>query len=79
MNIKVIIYVHIVFLLFLFQTDDKGVFNTSLSEEYQIAAKTFDLSTDQVWQLSYHSIDHIFADDSIKETLRTKFFKFKPI
>lgn len=60
-------------------TDDKGVFNTSLSEEYQIAAKTFDLSTDQVWRLSYHSIDHIFADDSIKETLRTKFLKFRPI
>jgi adenosine deaminase len=52
------------------QTDDKGVFSTTLSAEYAIAAATFDLSRQDVWDLSYASIDHIFADDSVKQTLR---------
>lgn len=51
-------------------TDDKGVFSTSLSEEYAIAKETFDLSQTDVWDLSYNSIDHIFADSNVKQTLK---------
>ena len=59
------------------QTDDKGVFSTSLSEEYSIAADTFSLSRQQMWDLSYKSIDYIFADDSVKKSLQRKWTKLK--
>ncbi|KAH3830226.1 adenosine deaminase-like protein isoform X2 [Dreissena polymorpha] len=53
-------------------TDDKGVFSTTLSNEYSVAADTFNLSRDQVWQLSLDSIDHLFSDDEVKRKLRHK-------
>ena len=59
------------------QTDDKGVFSTSLTEEYCIAADTFQLSYDQIWQLSYNSINHVFSDDQMKNRLRKKWDNFK--
>lgn len=52
------------------QTDDKGVFATSLSKEYLIAARTFGLSRQQLWQLSYDTINWIFADNDVKDELR---------
>ena len=55
-----------------FQTDDKGVFSTSLNEEFCIAASTFQLSSDQLWDLSYNSIECIFEDEAIKDILRAK-------
>ncbi|XP_033634004.1 adenosine deaminase-like protein [Asterias rubens] len=51
-------------------TDDKGIFATSLSQEYQITASTFNLTRDQVWELSLKSIEAIFADDVMKDKLR---------
>lgn len=58
-------------------TDDKGVFSTSLSEEYSIAAETFGLSRRQIWDLSFNSIDHIFANETVKTELREKWTKLK--
>ncbi|XP_038073825.1 adenosine deaminase-like protein isoform X2 [Patiria miniata] len=51
-------------------TDDKGIFATSLSQEYQIAASTFNLTREQMWELSFGSIACIFADDETKDRLR---------
>ncbi|XP_007173642.1 adenosine deaminase-like protein isoform X1 [Balaenoptera acutorostrata] len=59
-------------------TDDKGVFATHLSQEYQLAAETFHLTQSQVWDLSYESISHIFASDSTKSDLRKKWNHLKP-
>jgi len=53
------------------QTDDKGVFATSLSREFAVAAETFNLTQQNLWDLSYDSINYIFADDAVKEQLRT--------
>ncbi|XP_074651028.1 N6-Methyl-AMP deaminase-like [Tubulanus polymorphus] len=58
-------------------TDDKGVFATSLSTEYQIAATAFSLSKKQLWELSQSSIDCIFSGDDIKLHLRQKFDNIK--
>ena len=66
-----------IFFLLDFQTDDKGVFSTSITEEYNIAADTFELSADQVWQLSYNSIDNIFSDEETKQLLRDKWKTLK--
>ncbi|KAL5004933.1 hypothetical protein ScPMuIL_018389 [Solemya velum] len=54
-------------------TDDKGVFSTSLSQEYSIAANTFGLSNEAVLDMACNSIEHIFAEDNLKATLRDSF------
>lgn len=51
-------------------TDDKGVFATSLSQEYAVAAETFNLTRENLWDLSYDTINYIFADDNVKDQLR---------
>ena len=48
------------------QTDDKGLFATSLSEEYHIAAQTFSLSENDIWSLSLQAVDAIFEGDTLK-------------
>ncbi|XP_021371688.1 adenosine deaminase-like protein isoform X2 [Mizuhopecten yessoensis] len=53
-------------------TDDKGMFDTTLSEEHAITAQTCELDKESVWNLSLASIDAIFADDDVKHTLRNK-------
>ncbi|ELW48104.1 Adenosine deaminase-like protein [Tupaia chinensis] len=59
-------------------TDDKGVFATHLSQEYQLAAETFNLTQSQVWELSYKSINYIFASESTRSELRKKWNHLKP-
>jgi len=55
------------------QTDDKGVFSTDLSTEYQIMQKTFNLTDKMIQSLAYLSIDYIFESDSVKDRLRRYF------
>ncbi|XP_044521029.1 adenosine deaminase-like protein isoform X2 [Gracilinanus agilis] len=59
-------------------TDDKGVFATHLSQEYQLAAEIFGLNQTQMWDLSYESINYIFAPSSTKSELRKKWNNLKP-
>ena len=47
-------------------TDDKGIFATSLSKEYKIAADEMKLTQKQLFDWSKESIDYIFADDQTK-------------
>ena len=58
------------FLHITLQTDDKGVFSITLSEEYSIMAKTFNLKEEEVWDLTLNSIDYIFENDSVKNALK---------
>ncbi|XP_034541185.1 adenosine deaminase-like protein [Notolabrus celidotus] len=59
-------------------TDDKGVFCTDLSQEYQLAASTFGLSHEEIWKLSQQAIDCIFAPDNVKQQLKQKWIDMKP-
>uniref|UniRef100_A0A4X2L781 Adenosine deaminase domain-containing protein n=1 Tax=Vombatus ursinus TaxID=29139 RepID=A0A4X2L781_VOMUR len=59
-------------------TENKGVFATHLSQEYQVAAETFCLTQTQMWDLSYDSINYIFASSSTKSELRNKWNNLKP-
>ncbi|XP_059338307.1 adenosine deaminase-like protein isoform X2 [Ammospiza nelsoni] len=59
-------------------TDDKGVFATDLSQEYELVAKTFNLTPSQMWDLSYESINYIFASNAVKSKLREQWCKLKP-
>ncbi|XP_062576458.1 adenosine deaminase-like protein [Saccostrea cucullata] len=58
-------------------TDDKGVFSTSMSEEYQLAASTFDLKQRDLWNLSEQSINYTFCEENVKEKLRDQFKVYK--
>ncbi|KAK3606009.1 hypothetical protein CHS0354_025041 [Potamilus streckersoni] len=58
-------------------TDDKGVFSTSLSEEYCLAAETFGLTRKDIWTLSYNCIDMIFAEEAVKQDLKSKWNSVK--
>ncbi|MBN3280152.1 ADAL protein, partial [Polyodon spathula] len=58
-------------------TDDKGVFATELSQEYQLAATTFNLSTAEVWALSEQAINWCFAPESVKQDLRRRWAQLK--
>ncbi|KAK9393830.1 adenosine deaminase-like [Crotalus adamanteus] len=60
-------------------TDDKGVFATELSREYQMVAETFQLSDEQTWALSSHAIDHIFASSQTKTKLKEQWRALKPV
>ena len=50
-------------------TDDQGVFQTSLSKEYAIAAQAFHLSEDDMWTLVLRSVDYAFLADTAKVEL----------
>lgn len=49
-----------------------GVFSTSLSKEYAIAAKAFNLSKAQLFGLSKNAIEYTFASEETKDKLRKK-------
>ncbi|GFT87935.1 adenosine deaminase-like protein [Nephila pilipes] len=51
-------------------TDDKGIFNTTLSKEYCLASNHYSLTKEDMFNLSYDSINYIFSDDK-KDELRT--------
>uniref|UniRef100_I3JP17 N6-Methyl-AMP deaminase n=1 Tax=Oreochromis niloticus TaxID=8128 RepID=I3JP17_ORENI len=59
-------------------TDDKGVFCTDLSQEYQLAASTFGLSHEAVWKLSQQAIDSIFGPETVKQQLKEKWNDLHP-
>lgn len=48
-------------------TDDVGIFESSLSEEYALAAKHFGLSKKQLWDLGRGAVDVIFGGDEEKQ------------
>ena len=54
-------------------TDDSGVFSTSLSREYAIAAQAFGLSHAELWALAEGAIAHTFLPAPDQTLLREEF------
>ncbi|XP_062161417.1 N6-mAMP deaminase [Alnus glutinosa] len=54
-------------------TDDAGVFSTSLSREYNLAASAFGLGKRELFLLAKNAIEFIFASDGVKQDLRRTF------
>ncbi|KAL0542906.1 hypothetical protein IC582_017987 [Cucumis melo] len=54
-------------------TDDSGVFSTSVSKEYSLAASAFGLGKKEIFQLARDAIEFIFADNEIKKILNRVF------
>lgn len=53
-------------------TDDSGVFNTTLSNEYAIAMRTFALTEEDVRGLVLGSVDHTFGTAAEKQRVRVR-------
>ncbi|XP_053599684.1 adenosine deaminase-like protein isoform X2 [Plodia interpunctella] len=56
-------------------TDDKGVFATSLSQEYMLCAETFHLEKEQIARLALSACQYIF-DTECRDTVKTKVLEF---
>ncbi|GAB2301098.1 hypothetical protein Dimus_035130 [Dionaea muscipula] len=54
-------------------TDDSGVFSTSLSKEYSIAAAAFGLGRDEMFRLARNAVEFVFADDYVVRELKGTF------
>ncbi|KAF8404273.1 hypothetical protein HHK36_009155 [Tetracentron sinense] len=54
-------------------TDDAGVFSTSISREYLLAASTLGLGEREMFTLARNAINFVFADDVVKNDLRKIF------
>ena len=50
-------------------TDDSGIFCTTLTKEYMLIAKVFDLDERRLSEIVLDSVDHAF-DDDVKMRLR---------
>ncbi|KAL3289106.1 hypothetical protein HHI36_003547 [Cryptolaemus montrouzieri] len=62
---------------FSINTDDKGIFHTNLSQEFEYALKYLALSPLELWQISLDSVDHTFATSEEKSLLRFKLEQWK--
>ncbi|XP_066996474.2 adenosine deaminase-like protein [Anabrus simplex] len=58
-------------------TDDKGVFNTTLSQEYRIAAECFSLSKEDLYDLSLASVEYAFCTELEKMKMKDMFSHWK--
>ncbi|GAB4830904.1 hypothetical protein Ancab_004932 [Ancistrocladus abbreviatus] len=54
-------------------TDDSGVFSTSLSKEYALAAATFGLERGAMFELARSAVEFVFAGDEVVRELKETF------
>ncbi|KAK4755065.1 hypothetical protein SAY87_008822 [Trapa incisa] len=54
-------------------TDDPGVFSTSLSKEYSLAASTFGIGKKEMLLLAKDAVESIFSGEEVKRELRQIF------
>lgn len=58
-------------------TDDSGVFGTTLSQEYAIAAASFSLDRQQLLELAKRAVEYCFCGEEVKRLLRKKVLDFR--
>lgn len=56
-----------------FQTDGKGVYGSTLTEEYVKAATTFGMTKNELKDYVLSTIDSIFESQTFKQDLKEKF------
>jgi adenosine deaminase len=57
------------------QTDDVGVFGSTLSNEYSLIAEHFGLNREEICKLAWGAIDTIFGSEDEKKRLRDLMWK----
>jgi adenosine deaminase CECR1 len=50
-------------------TDDRGMWESTLTDEFYVAATEFNLSWEEIKTLSRNSLEHAFVDEDTKERL----------
>ncbi|EFJ44760.1 hypothetical protein VOLCADRAFT_64498 [Volvox carteri f. nagariensis] len=60
-------------------TDDSGVFGTTLSKEYAIAAAAFKLPLGALWELARRSVEFVFGGEEEKRRLRGLMDRERPL
>ena len=50
-------------------TDDRGMWESTMTDEFYVAATEFNLSWEEIKTLSRNSLEHAFVADDIKERL----------
>lgn len=64
------------------QTDDYGVFDTTLSQEFELAEKSFALAPEDIEKILKDSVNHAFCNSLEKAALLSKideYFRSKAI
>ncbi|RLA34498.1 MAG: adenosine deaminase [Gammaproteobacteria bacterium] len=56
-------------------TDDRGMWDSTMTDEFYVAVKEFNLSWDEVKQLSRNSLQHAFVSPDVKQDLLNSFEK----
>ena len=56
-------------------TDDRGMWDSTLTDEFFVAVREFDLSWEEIRELSNNSIAYSFVEDEIKDDLLNKLNK----
>lgn len=54
-------------------TDDRGMWDSNMTDEFFVAVKEFDLSWTEVKRLSRYSLQHAFLEEHTKQTLLEQF------
>lgn len=50
-------------------TDDRGMWDSNMTDEFFVAVKEFNLSWDEIAELSRNSLSHSFAPDALKQQM----------
>ncbi|MFN3237434.1 MAG: adenosine deaminase [Pseudomonadales bacterium] len=56
-------------------TDDRGMWDSTMTDEFFVAVKAFNLSWEEIKLLSRNSLQYAFVDDATKQALLSKFDK----
>ena len=54
-------------------TDDRGMWDSNLTDEFFVATKEFNLSWAEIKQLNVNSLEHAFVDEETKQKLVTRY------
>ena len=56
-------------------SDDRGMWESTMTDEFYVAATEFNLSWEEIKMLTRNSLEHAFVDDEIKERLLAEYNK----
>ncbi len=54
-------------------TDDRGMWDSNLTDEFFVAVKAFDLSWHEIRTLSLNSLEHGFAESGVRDRLTQRY------
>jgi adenosine deaminase len=62
-------------LLITVNTDDCGIFDSDIIEEYELLSKHFNISTEEFYQFNLNALNASFLDQKVKDQVKQKYFQ----